>query len=178
MTPPNAPATESPLVSIVVGSTSDAEIVAACRRVLDEVKVSHEARVLSAHRTPRELLAYVEQLETRGVRVVIAAAGLAAHLPGVIAAHTQLPVLGVPVVTGPLVGVDALLSIAQMPGGVPVGCLGVGTAGAKNAAYLAARILALTDRSLRARLDEMVERDRQRVLSSELPASAPAKQMS
>lgn len=161
---------ENPLVSIVVGSSSDAEIVAACRKVLDEVRIPCEARVLSAHRTPHELLAYVAELEKRGVRIIIAAAGLAAHLPGVIAAHTQLPVLGVPVATGPLVGVDALLSIAQMPGGVPVGCLGVGTAGAKNAAYLAARILALSDPALRGRLDEMVERDRQRVLSSELPA--------
>jgi 5-(carboxyamino)imidazole ribonucleotide mutase len=166
---PSAPSKPAPLVSIIVGSTSDAEIVAACRRVLDEVGVPHEARALSAHRTPRELLSYVEQLEARGVRVIIAAAGLAAHLPGFIAAHTQLPVLGVPVSTGPLVGVDALLSIAQMPGGVPVGCLGVGVAGAKNAGYLAARILALGDPNLRRLLDELVERDRQRVLSTELP---------
>lgn len=156
------------LVSIVAGSISDTELVEACQGTLNELGIPHEARVLSAHRTPRELVAYVEQLESRGVRLVIAVAGLAAHLPGVIAAHTRLPVLGVPVATGPLAGIDALLSISQMPTGVPVGCLGLGTTGAKNAAYLAARILAFGDPSLSARLAEIVERDRQRVLDTKL----------
>lgn len=156
-----------PLVSIIAGSASDSEIIDACRRTLDELGIAHEARILSAHRTPRELVAYVESLEQRGVRLIIAAAGMAAHLPGVIAAHTQLPVLGIPVAIGPLAGIDALLSIAQMPSGVPVGCLGLGVAGAKNAAYLAARILALADPRLRARLEEIVARDRQRVLATQ-----------
>lgn len=160
------PAPPSPLVSVLSGSPSDAEIVAACCRVLDELRIAHEARVLSTHRTPKELVSYAEQLESRGFRIVIAAAGLAAHLPGTVAAHTRLPVLGVPIATGPLQGVDALLSIAQMPGGVPVGCLGLSTAGAQNAAYLAARILALGDPALRARLDELAERDRQRTLGA------------
>ena len=160
-----------PRVSIIVGSASDGEVVAACQRTLAELGIANEARVLSAHRTPHELVEYVTELERRGVQLIIAAAGMAAHLPGVVAAHTQLPVLGVPVAMGPLSGVDALLSIAQMPGGVPVGCLGVGLAGAKNAAYLAARILALHDRAQRERLDRIIERDRQQVLKAELPAT-------
>lgn len=165
-------ARQPPRVSIVAGSLSDAEIVEACRRTLVELGITHEARILSSHRTPRELVAYVEQLESRGVRLVIALAGLAAHLPGVIAAHTQLPVLGVPVAIGPLAGMDALLSISQMPSGVPVGCLGLGTTGAKNAAYLAARILAFGDPILRAHLDEIVDRDRQRALATKLADDA------
>lgn len=160
-----------PRVSIIAGSASDHPVVAACRRVLDEHGLASEARVLSAHRTPRELVAYVEKLEERGVRVVIAVAGLAAHLPGVVAAHTRLPVLGVPVATGALAGVDALLSIAQMPSGVPVACLGIGEAGAKNAACLAARILALSDPVLAARLSELAEAARARILATELPSA-------
>lgn len=146
-------AVEAPLCSIIVGSTSDEPLVSACRHILLEHGIAHEARVLSAHRTPRELVAYVEELEARGVRVIIAMAGLAAHLPGVVAAHTKLPVLGVPVAAGALSGVDALLSIAQMPGGVPVGCMGIGEAGAKNAAHLAARILSLSNQALRTRVE-------------------------
>lgn len=161
-----------PLVSIIAGSLSDADVVLACRQVLGNLGIQHEARVLSAHRTPKELQAYVEQLETRGIRVVIAVAGLAAHLPGVVAAHTRLPVFGVPVVSEPLAGVDALLSVVQMPTGIPVGCLGLGTTGAKNAAYLVARILSLSDSRIRASLTEFTERERLRILASELPALA------
>lgn len=163
------PASSQPLVSIIAGSLSDAEVVAACRQVLNNLGIVHEASVLSAHRTPKELQGYVEQLETRGIRLVIAVAGLAAHLPGVVAAHTQLPVFGVPVASAPLAGVDALLSIVQMPTGIPVGCLGLSTTGAKNAAYLVARILALGDSRLRARLEEFTEKERLRVLATELP---------
>ncbi len=163
------PSPPLPLVSIIAGSLSDAEVVTACRQVLGTLGIEHEARVLSAHRTPKELQGYVEQLERRGIRAVIAVAGLAAHLPGVIAAHTQLPVLGVPVVSEPLAGMDALLSAVQMPTGVPVGCLGLGTTGAKNAAYLVARILSLGDLRIRASLAEFTERERLRVLASELP---------
>jgi phosphoribosylaminoimidazole carboxylase PurE protein len=160
---------DKPLVAILVGSTSDAEVIAACRRALDAYGIAHEARVLSAHRTPNEVVQYVEALAGRGVRVVIAAAGMSAHLAGVVAAHTHLPVLGVPVASGALQGVDALLSTSQMPPGVPVGCLGIGKPGAANAAHLAARILALGDDALRARLAERTATMRDEVLAATLP---------
>src|SRR5687768_14082446 len=132
-------------VAILVGSQSDGDTIAAARTVLGELQIPHEARVLSAHRTPKELVEYVEALPSRGAKVIIAGAGMSAHLAGVVAAHTALPVLGVPIASGALQGVDALLSTSQMPPGVPVGCMGIGKAGATNAAYLAARILALSD---------------------------------
>jgi len=162
-------ASSGPRVSVIVGSTSDADQIASCRQVLERLGITHEARVLSAHRTPQELVSYVEALEERGVEVVIAAAGMAAHLAGVAAAHTRLPVLGVPMVSGSLAGIDALLSTVQMPPGVPVGSLGVGSAGATNAAYLAARILALHDDELAGRLADLAESDRARIVASELP---------
>lgn len=161
------PESSQPLVSIIAGSSSDADVVAACRQVLNSLEIVHEARVLSAHRTPRELQDYVEQLEPRGVRSVIAVAGLAAHLAGVVAAHTRLPVFGVPVAAAPLAGLDALLSVVQMPTGVPVGCLGLSNTGAKNAAYLVARILALGDSRIRARLEAFTEQERLRILAAE-----------
>ena len=160
----------SPLVSVIVGSTSDADVIAGCRRILDDYGLPHEAKVLSAHRTPHEVVEYVEALEGRGVRVVIAAAGMSAHLAGVVAAHTKLPVLGVPVAAGALQGVDALLSTSQMPPGVPVACLGIGKPGAANAAHLAARILALGDEALRGKLAERVSAMRDKVLGASLPA--------
>jgi len=159
----------SPLVSVIVGSTSDADVIAGCRRILDDYGLPHEAKVLSAHRTPHEVVEYVEALEGRGVRVVIAAAGMSAHLAGVVAAHTKLPVLGVPVAAGALQGVDALLSTSQMPPGVPVACLGIGKPGAANAAHLAARILALGDEALRGKLAERVSAMRDKVLGASLP---------
>ncbi len=158
-----------PLVSLIVGSVSDANTVKGCRQTLHTLGIAYEAKVFSAHRTPAELIAYVETLEGRGVEVVIAAAGMSAALSGVVAAHTRLPVLGVPVVSGALQGVDALLSTAQMPPGVPVGCLGVGAPGAKNAAFLAARILALSHVPIREALADQVTQMRNKVLAASLP---------
>ncbi|MEE8408883.1 MAG: 5-(carboxyamino)imidazole ribonucleotide mutase [Myxococcota bacterium] len=163
--PPEGP----PKVSLIVGSASDRKAILPCRQALDALGIPHEARVLSAHRTIDALADYIGELEGRGVRLIIAAAGLAAHLPGVIAAQTRLPVLGVPLVAGPLQGLDALFSVVQMPGGVPVACMGIGKAGAKNAAYLAARILGLDDAAIRAKLDQVVSADKQKVLNSSLP---------
>ncbi len=158
-----------PWVAVIVGSASDADAIKPCRAALKKLGIAHEAKILSAHRTPHELTDYVATLESRGVHIVIAAAGLAAHLPGVVAAHTRLPVIGVPLAAGALNGVDALLSVAQMPGGVPVACVGVGSAGATNSAYLAARMLALFDDTVRGKLAELMEADRQKVLASALP---------
>ena len=160
-----------PLVSIIVGSTSDADTIAKCRKTLDELGIAHEAKVLSAHRTPGELVAYVDSLPGRGVKIIIAAAGMSAHLAGVTAAHTTLPVLGIPVASGALQGVDALLSTSQMPPGVPVGCMGIGGPGATNAAYLAARILALGDGGIAERLAAATGKMRDKVLGASLPDS-------
>jgi 5-(carboxyamino)imidazole ribonucleotide mutase len=132
----------SPLVSIVMGSKSDLEVMQAARDALIELKVAHEVRVLSAHRTPDALFAYIADASARGVEVFIAGAGGAAHLPGVVAAKTTLPVLGVPIPSGHLLGLDALLAIVQMPKGVPVATFAVGKAGAGNAGLFAAAILA------------------------------------
>jgi 5-(carboxyamino)imidazole ribonucleotide mutase len=132
----------SPLVSIVMGSKSDLEVMQAARDALVELKVAHEVRVLSAHRTPDALFAYIADASARGVEVFIAGAGGAAHLPGVVAAKTTLPVLGVPIPSGHLLGLDALLAIVQMPKGVPVATFAVGKAGAGNAGLFAAAILA------------------------------------
>lgn len=159
---------DSPQVSIIVGSTSDAGAVETCQSALDAFGIAHEARVLSAHRTPKELVDYVEGLQARGVKVVVAGAGMAAHLAGVVAAHTTLPVIGVPLAAGSLQGFDALLSVSQMPGGVPVACMGIGNAGAKNAAYLAARILSLAQPEVAKRMKERLRADREKVLESTL----------
>jgi 5-(carboxyamino)imidazole ribonucleotide mutase len=132
----------SPLVSIVMGSKSDLEVMQAARDALVELKIAHEVRVLSAHRTPDALFAYIADASARGVEVFIAGAGGAAHLPGVVAAKTTLPVLGVPIPSGHLLGLDALLAIVQMPKGVPVATFAVGKAGAGNAGLFAAAILA------------------------------------
>jgi len=160
------------LVSIVMGSASDREQMAACSTALDRFGIAHEVRILSAHRTPDEATAYAAGLEGRGVRVVVAGAGMAAHLPGVLAAHTRLPVIGVPLSAGALQGFDALLSIVQMPGGVPVATVGIGAAGAKNAGFLAARILSLGDPALRERMEAVVADDRERVLAADREAQA------
>ena len=142
-----------PIVGLIMGSRSDWETMRHAAETLDKLGVPHEARVVSAHRTPQRLVEYATTARERGLKVVIAGAGGAAHLPGMAASMTPLPVLGVPVESHALKGMDSLLSIVQMPGGVPVGTLAIGKAGAINAALLAAAILALGDPALAARLD-------------------------
>jgi phosphoribosylaminoimidazole carboxylase PurE protein len=141
-----------PLVGILMGSESDRAVMEEGAKVLEAHGVACEVLVRSAHRTPDQTARYAKQAEARGIRVLIAGAGGAAHLAGALAAHSRLPVLGVPLASSPLAGFDALLATVQMPPGVPVGTLGVGAWGARNAAHLALRILALTDRRLAARL--------------------------
>jgi len=143
---------EAPVVGIVMGSRSDWETMRHAAETLDELGVPFEKEVVSAHRTPDKLYAYAEAAESRGLQVVIAGAGGAAHLPGMMAAKTLLPVLGVPIESKTLQGLDSLLSIAQMPAGVPVGTLAIGRAGAVNAALLAAAIVARSDAGVRERL--------------------------
>ena len=135
-----------------MGSSSDWETLRHADQVLKDFAIPHECRVVSAHRTPVEMAEYAQQAEGRGLKVIIAGAGGAAHLPGMVAAHTTLPVLGVPVESQALKGMDSLLSIVQMPGGVPVGTLAIGKAGATNAALLAIAILATADPSLRDKI--------------------------
>jgi 5-(carboxyamino)imidazole ribonucleotide mutase len=142
----------APRVGIIMGSTSDWETMRHAARALDELEVAYETKVVSAHRTPARLYDYATTAHGRGLKVIVAGAGGAAHLPGMAAAMTHLPVLGVPVESKALKGWDSLLSIAQMPGGVPVGCLAIGKAGAINAGLLAAAILATGDAELEARL--------------------------
>ena len=142
----------APAVGVVMGSRSDLPTMAPAAAILAEFGVPHEVRVVSAHRTPDWLAEYGTTAKGRGLRVIVAGAGGAAHLPGMLAAATTLPVLGVPVQSRALSGLDSLLSMVQMPGGVPVGTLAIGTSGAKNAALLAVRILALSDRDLADRL--------------------------
>ncbi len=144
----------NPKIVIIAGSRSDEPLVQEGMGILDRVGVPYEVQYLSAHRDPERLRAYVQTLEERGVQVVIAVAGLAAHLPGVMASMTRLPVLGVPVEAGPLRGLDALLSIVQMPRGVPVGTLAIGKHGMINAVLLALRILALQEPELWDRLSQ------------------------
>lgn len=144
--------TEAPLVGIIMGSTSDWETMRHAADMLAELGVPHETRVVSAHRTPQRLYEYATGAADRGLKVVIAGAGGAAHLPGMAASMTHLPVLGVPVESKALKGMDSLLSIAQMPGGIPVGTLAIGKAGAINAGLLAAAILATSDEALAERL--------------------------
>ncbi len=144
---------ESPRVGVVMGSQSDWETMRGAAEILTELAIPHEVRIVSAHRTPDRLFAYAEDAAPRGLCVIVAGAGGAAHLPGMLAAKTRLPVLGVPVQSKALSGMDSLLSIVQMPKGVPVGTLAIGPAGAANAALLAAAILATTDSALADRLD-------------------------
>jgi 5-(carboxyamino)imidazole ribonucleotide mutase len=155
----------APKVGVIMGSRSDLEVMGAARDILDELGVPHEVRIVSAHRTPRWMAEYASTAESRGLEVIIAAAGGAAHLPGMVAAHTLVPVLGVPIVASTLLGVDALLSIVQMPRGVPVGTLAIGRPGAVNAALLAAQILALHDPVLYERLRARRERIEREVLA-------------
>jgi 5-(carboxyamino)imidazole ribonucleotide mutase len=146
------PQKSKPLVGIIMGSQSDWKTMQHAADLLAELSVSHEVKIVSAHRTPKRLYDYATQAQARGLKVIIAGAGGAAHLPGMTAAMTVLPVLGVPVLSKSLDGMDALLSIAQMPKGIPVGTLAIGHHGAANAALLAASILALSDAALMQRL--------------------------
>ena len=157
-----------PLVGVVMGSKSDYDVLAPAVEILKEFDIPYEARVVSAHRTPDWLFEYAGQAESRGLRVIIAGAGGAAHLPGMLAAKTLVPVLGVPVPATMLNGIDSLLSIVQMPKGVPVGTLAIGKPGAANAALFAAQILATTDEALRAKLQLWRDSRRDDVLGQEL----------
>ena len=148
----------APIVGIIMGSQSDWETMRAAAEILDELGIPHETRIVSAHRTPKRLYDYAESARKRGLQVVIAGAGGAAHLPGMVAAMTTLPVFGVPVESHALKGQDSLLSIVQMPAGVPVGTLAIGRAGATNAALLAASVLSLNDAALADRLEEWRQR--------------------
>ncbi len=141
-----------PFVAILMGSDSDLEQMQTAIETLDKLGLGREVRVLSAHRTPDAMQSYVKEADVRGCAVFIAAAGMAAHLAGAVAALTVKPVIGVPLESGPLRGQDALLSTVQMPGGIPVACVAIGKSGAKNAAYLAAEIIALSDPALTRRL--------------------------
>ena len=160
---------DSPVVGVVMGSKSDYEVLSAAVEVLRALGIPHEARVVSAHRTPDWLFEYAETARERGLRVLIAGAGGAAHLPGMLAAKTLVPVLGVPVAATQLNGLDSLLSIVQMPKGVPVGTLAIGKPGAANAALLAAEILATTDAALYQRLVAWRAERTQEVMEQELP---------
>ena len=159
----------APRVAVVMGSTSDWETLRHAAELLEKFGVAHERRVVSAHRTPELMAEFARAAAGRGIHVIIAGAGGAAHLPGMIAAHTTLPVLGVPVESRMLRGVDSLLSIVQMPAGIPVGTLAIGEAGAKNAALLAIGILALHDADLRAALEHFRAEQTATVLAAKLP---------
>jgi 5-(carboxyamino)imidazole ribonucleotide mutase len=156
--------TTKPLIGVIMGSRSDWDTMSAAAEILNEFGIAHECRVVSAHRTPAWMIQYAQEAEQRGLKVIIAGAGGAAHLPGMVASCTVLPVLGVPVQSKALQGLDSLLSIVQMPGGIPVGTLAIGTAGAKNAALLAARILANEDTRLREQLRAWMHKQTQSVL--------------
>jgi 5-(carboxyamino)imidazole ribonucleotide mutase len=145
---------EKPLVGIIMGSKSDLETMQETMAILDELQISYEANVVSAHRTPDKMFEYAELARERGIKVIVAGAGGAAHLPGMVAAKTTLPVIGVPVQSRALNGMDSLLSIVQMPGGIPVATVAIGKAGAKNAGLLAASMLSTSYDSIATKLDE------------------------
>lgn len=158
----------APLVGVIMGSKNDYAVMRAAVDMLREFGVPHEARIVSAHRTPDRMFSYADTAAIRGLRVIIAGAGGAAHLPGMVAARTVLPVLGVPIPATALQGIDSLLSIVQMPKGVPVGTLAIGAAGAANAGLLAVQILATTDPALQARLTAYRAARRDEVLAQSL----------
>jgi len=159
----------APLVGVIMGSSSDWETMQHCSRTLELLLVPHESRVVSAHRTPGLLFEYAAEAEARGLRIIVAGAGGAAHLPGMTAAMTLLPVIGVPVRSQALSGMDSLLSIAQMPAGVPVATMAIGKAGAVNAALLCAAILGAQHPDIREALAEFRRKQTQNVLDSPLP---------
>lgn len=159
----------SPLVAVIMGSTSDWDTMRHAVEMLNALGVPSEHRVVSAHRTPALMAEFAAEAAGRGIKVIIAGAGGAAHLPGMVAAQTWLPVFGVPVQSKALNGMDSLLSIVQMPGGIPVGTLAIGAAGAKNAAILAASVIALEDETVRAKLIAFREKQTADVLAATLP---------
>jgi 5-(carboxyamino)imidazole ribonucleotide mutase len=161
-----------PLVGVIMGSQSDWETMRHADEMLAGFEVAHECRIVSAHRTPDLLTEYAKTAASRGLEVIIAGAGGAAHLPGMVAANTVVPVLGVPVESHALKGMDSLLSIAQMPGGIPVGTLAIGKAGATNAALLAVAILANSRPELRSKLEAFRRDQTSKVLSTKLPAES------
>ncbi len=169
------PPTGPPLVGVIMGSRSDWDTMKHAADTLHALGVPHEVRVVSAHRTPDLLFEYAAGAEERGLRVIIAGAGGAAHLPGMVASKTVLPVLGVPVQSRALKGMDSLLSIVQMPGGVPVGTLAIGVAGATNAALLAGRILGQTDPAIREAVRAMAAARTEAVLADPDPSVPPPK---
>jgi len=158
---------DKPVVGIIMGSISDLEIMKHAQETLNEFGINSEMRALSAHRTPKEVCEWAETAEERGIKVIIAAAGMAAHLAGVVAAHTALPVLGVPLPGGALTGLDSLLSTVQMPKGTPVATFAIGQAGAVNAALTAVRILSLSDDSLKEKRDAHRQRIAEEVRSAD-----------
>lgn len=160
--------TALPLVGIVMGSASDWPTLRRAAEILNSLNIPHECRVVSAHRTPDAMREYARSAEVRGLKTIIAGAGGAAHLPGMIASHTLVPVFGVPVESRMLRGLDSLLSIVQMPAGVPVGTLAIGESGAANAALLSAAVLAGTDPSIRERLKEFREEQSAKSLAAEV----------
>lgn len=159
----------SPLVGIIMGSKSDWETMSHAAATLDELNIAHETKIVSAHRTPDLLFEYATSARDRGIKIIIAGAGGAAHLPGMTAAKTSLPVLGVPVESKTLSGIDSLYSIVQMPAGVPVATFAIGKAGAINAALFAASILAIENNAIRAALDAFRAKQTQTVLSNPDP---------
>jgi len=159
-------------VAILMGSESDWPVMQATTGVLDELAITYEVRVTSAHRTPQGTQSYIADAESRGCGVFICAAGMAAHLAGAVAAHTVKPVIGVPIDSGPLQGFDALLSTVQMPGGIPVATVAVGKAGAKNAGYLATQILSVGDAEIGARLSADREANREKVAAQNASVQA------
>jgi len=160
---------EKPLVGVIMGSRSDWETMHHTSETLTKLSIAHECKIVSAHRTPDWMAEYAKSAVGRGLEVLIAAAGGAAHLPGMVAAHSSLPVLGVPIKSSILNGVDSLLSIVQMPAGIPVGTLAIGPAGATNAALLAASILGLKYPTIRERLDLWRQNQTESVLQNQLP---------
>ncbi|MCH6569324.1 MAG: 5-(carboxyamino)imidazole ribonucleotide mutase [Acidobacteria bacterium] len=154
----------TPKIGILMGSKSDADIMGESARILEEFGVPHEMKVLSAHRTPQETSEYAQSAEGRGIQALIAGAGYAAHLAGALAAHSTLPIIGVPLDASSLKGLDSLLSTVQMPKGIPVACMGIGKAGAINAALFAVQILARSDPALAQKLKEYREKMRQEIL--------------
>ena len=162
-----------PVVGIIMGSRSDWPTLEHAAAVLDDLGVEYEVRVVSAHRTPDLMFEYASSAKERGLRVIIAGAGGAAHLPGMTASKTELPVIGVPIESASLKGIDSLLSIVQMPGGVPVATVAIGKAGATNAGHLAARIVALTDATVAKAVDGHVQSQTEKVLGDPDPRTEP-----
>lgn len=169
--PPSQNPHQNPLIGIIMGSQSDWETMQKAALILDQFEIPYEIKIVSAHRTPDYLTDYAKSAESRGIQVIIAGAGGAAHLPGMTAAHTILPVLGVPILSKALQGIDSLLSIAQMPKGIPVGTLAIGEPGAINAALLAISILALNNPVLNSKLKNYRKTQTQQVLSTSLAST-------